>query len=301
MNNLYEKVSMDNEFCSSRIDTIIPDNVKIYLSSLKEDVCTPEEEIMYFERIKAGDQDAKREFIEKNLRLVVSLAKNYANKGLSFLDLIQEGNIGLMRAIDKFNPYLGYKFSTYATWWIRQAMGRGISHNSRTIRIPVHVVEDIIKYKRFKREYEKINGYTPTIKEMAQGLELSEEKVLELEKIVLEPISFSEPIGEDGESFLEEVLPSDEESIEDIVTGKEELKRVLDKILPETLTQKEQNVISLRFGLEDGRTRTLEEIGQEIGVTRERVRQIEAKALRKLRQKAQSKSQLQPFLNSCTG
>ncbi len=291
----------DNEFNIGDENTISMDNVKIYLSSLKEEVCTPEEEIKYFERIKAGDENAKREFIEKNLRLVVAIAKRYANKGLPFLDLVQEGNLGLMKAVDKFDPSLGNKFSTYATWWIRQAVGRSIADNARTIRIPVHVTEDLVKYNRFRREHEKIKGYAPTTREIADALGFTEEKVMELEKILLEPVSFSQPIGDSEDATLDEILPDDGETIEEVVTGRIELKRVMDRILPETLTQKEQNVISLRFGLEDGRTRTLEEIGEKIGVTRERVRQIEAKALRKLRMKGNTKAELRPFLDSYTG
>ena len=265
------------------------DPVRMYLKEIgKVSLLTAEEERELAIRMEQGDEDAKKKLCESNLRLVVSIAKRYLNRGLSFLDLIQEGNLGLIKAVDKFDYTKGYKFSTYATWWIRQAITRSIADQARTIRIPVHMVETINKLIRVSRQLLQEYGREPTSKEIAKEMGISAEKVREIKKISQDPVSLETPIGEEEDSHLGDFIPDD-----DIPTPvdaaaysmlKEQLMEVLD-----TLSDREKKVLMLRFGLEDGRPRTLEEVGKEFNVTRERIRQIEAKALRKLRHPSRSK------------
>lgn len=263
-------------------DFMTEDDTALYLKQIGSiPLCTPAEEIIYFHRIKNGDEEAKNQFAERNLRLVVSIAKRYINRGMQFLDLIQEGNLGLIKAIDKFDPMLGYKFSTYATWWIRQAITRGLADQSRTIRIPVHMSEMVGKYIRAAKAYSQEYGKNPNYFVMAEELNIPVEKAKELEMLTVDPVSIYTPVGEEEDSTLEEFIPGNEESIESVVelsALKDGVKKAVD-----LLTPREKLVINLRFGLEDGRGRTLEEVGHVLGVTRERIRQIEAKALRKLR------------------
>jgi len=263
-------------------DFMTDDDTALYLKQIgRIPLCTPAEEIVYFQRIKNGDEEAKNQFAEKNLRLVVSIAARYTNRGMHFLDLIQEGNLGLIKAIDKFDPTLGYKFSTYATWWIRQAITRGLADQSRTIRIPVHMSEMVGKYMRAAKAYSQEYGTTPNYFIMAEELNIPVEKAKEIEMLTVEPVSIYTPVGEDEDSTLEEFIPGNDDSIESVVelsALKDGIKKAVD-----LLTPREKLVINLRFGLKDGRGRTLEEVGQVLGVTRERIRQIEAKALRKLR------------------
>ena len=266
------------------------DNVKIYLKSIgKVPLLKTEQEKEIAKRIQAGDQDAKDELIEANLRLVVAIAKKYVGRGLQFLDLIQEGNLGLVKAVDKFDYTKGFKFSTYATWWIRQAITRAIADQARTIRIPVHMVETINKLTRVQRQLLQELDREPTAEEIAERLgNISAEKVREIQKISMEPVSMETPIGEEDDShlgdFIEDkhALPPDEYATNELL--KDEINNVL-----MMLTERERKVIQLRFGLIDGRARTLEEVGKVFGVTRERIRQIEAKALRKLKHPTKSK------------
>lgn len=267
----------------------IDDPVRMYLKEIgKVSLLLPEEEISLAKRIEAGDQEAKKKLAEANLRLVVSIAKRYVGRGMLFLDLIQEGNLGLIKAVEKFDYRKGYKFSTYATWWIRQAITRAIADQARTIRIPVHMVETINKLIRVSRQLLQELGRDPHPEEVAKIMEMPVDKVREIMKIAQEPVSLETPIGEEEDSHLGDFIPDDEAPAPAEAAAFTMLKEQLINVL-DTLTPREEKVLRLRFGLDDGRARTLEEVGKEFNVTRERIRQIEAKALRKLRHPSRSK------------
>ena len=272
------------------------DPVRMYLKEIgKVPLLTPDEEIALAQRMAEGDENAKKRMSEANLRLVVSIAKRYVGRGMLFLDLIQEGNLGLIKAVEKFDYTKGYKFSTYATWWIRQAITRAIADQARTIRIPVHMVETINKVIRVSRQLLQELGHDPSAEEIAAEMSMPVEKVRDILKIAQEPVSLETPIGEEEDSHLGDFIPDEEASEPSEAASFTLLKEQLMSVLA-TLTPREAKVLRLRFGLEDGRTRTLEEVGKEFNVTRERIRQIEAKALRKLRHPSRSKK-LKDFLN----
>ncbi len=272
------------------------DPVRMYLKEIgRVPLLTAKQEVEIAHRIELGEMEAKQELAEANLRLVVSIAKRYVGRGMQFLDLIQEGNMGLMKAVDKFDYRLGFKFSTYATWWIRQAITRAIADQARTIRIPVHMVETINKLIRIQRQLLQDLGREPTPEEIGAEMDMTTEKVREILKIAQEPVSLETPIGEEDDSHLGDFIEDQEATSPEDHASYELLKEQLEDVL-DTLTDREENVLRLRFGLDDGRTRTLEEVGKVFGVTRERIRQIEAKALRKLRHPSRS-NQLKDFLD----
>ena len=272
------------------------DPVRMYLKEIgKVPLLTAEEEIELATRMSEGDEEAKRRMAEANLRLVVSIAKRYVGRGMQFLDLIQEGNLGLIKAVEKFDHTKGYKFSTYATWWIRQAITRAIADQARTIRIPVHMVETINKVIRVSRQLLQELGHDPSAEEIAKEMGMPAEKVRDILKIAQEPVSLETPIGEEEDSHLGDFIPDEDASEPSEAASFSLLKEQLMEVL-DTLTPREKKVLELRFGIIDGRTRTLEEVGKEFNVTRERIRQIEAKALRKLRHPSRSKK-LRDFLN----
>ena len=274
----------------------IDDPVKVYLKEIGSfPLLSLEEEIELAEKILQGDSYAKKKLAEANLRLVVSIAKRYVGRGMLFLDLIQEGNLGLIKAVEKFDHTKGFKFSTYATWWIRQAITRAIADQARTIRIPVHMVETINKVKKVQSQLLHKNGQEPSVEDLAEELDMPQEKVREILKVAQEPISLESPIGEEEDSHLGDFIPDSDAPIPEEAATHALLKEQLGEVLA-TLTPREAKVLSLRFGIEDGRPRTLEEVGKEFNVTRERIRQIEAKALRKLRHPSRNKK-LKDFLD----
>lgn len=274
----------------------IDDPVKIYLKEIgRVPLLSPDEEVDLAIRISQGDVAAKKRLSEANLRLVVSIAKRYLGRGIQFLDLIQEGNLGLIKAVEKFDHTKGFKFSTYATWWIRQAITRAIADQARTIRIPVHMVETINKVKKVSSQLLHQNGHEPSADDIAAELDMPVDKVREIMRVAQEPVSLETPIGEEEDSHLGDFIPDDDAPAPQDAASHTLLKEQLSDVLS-TLTSREEKVLRLRFGLEDGRSRTLEEVGREFNVTRERIRQIEAKALRKLRHPSRSKK-LKDFLD----
>ena len=282
-----DKLLLDDEILTK--DLTINDPVRMYLKEIGQiKLLTMQEELDLADRILEGDEQAKTILAEANLRLVVSIAKRYVGRGMLFLDLIQEGNIGLMKAVDKFDVTKGYKFSTYATWWIRQAITRAIADQARTIRVPVHMVETINKLARIQRQLTLELNREPTEQELAKKMNVSIDKIREIYKISQEPVSLETPIGEEDDSHLGDFIKDERNmSPEEYATNEMLKDEIADVLL--TLTEREEKVIRLRFGLEDGKSRTLEEVGQMFGVTRERIRQIEAKALRKLRHPSRSR------------
>ena len=284
-----EEVDMENIDLSVPKGVSIEDPVRMYLKEIgKVPLLSAEREIELAKRMEEGDEDAKKELAEANLRLVVSIAKRYVGRGMLFLDLIQEGNLGLIKAVEKFDYHKGYKFSTYATWWIRQAITRAIADQARTIRIPVHMVETINKLIRVSRQLLQELGREPLPEEIAKELDMPVERVREILKISQEPVSLETPIGEEEDSHLRDFIQDDNVPVPAEAAAQTLLKEQLDEVL-DTLTEREQKVLRLRFGMNDGRARTLEEVGKEFDVTRERIRQIEAKALRKLRHPSRSR------------
>ena len=291
-----EEIDMENIDLSVPEGVSIEDPVRMYLKEIgKVPLLSAEEEIKLAQRMEEGDEEAKKRLAEANLRLVVSIAKRYVGRGMLFLDLIQEGNLGLIKAVEKFDYRKGYKFSTYATWWIRQAITRAIADQARTIRIPVHMVETINKVKKVSSQLLHTNGHEPTADEISDELDMPVDKVREIMRVAQEPVSLETPIGEEEDSHLGDFIPDDDAPAPADAASHTLLKEQLAEVL-DTLTPREEKVLRLRFGLEDGRSRTLEEVGKEFNVTRERIRQIEAKALRKLRHPSRSKK-LKDFLD----
>ena len=284
-----EEIKLEDMETVSLDGVNVDDPVRMYLREIgRIPLLTFDEELELAKKVLDGDEDAKQKLAESNLRLVVSIAKKYVGRGMLFLDLIQEGNMGLIKAVEKFDYKKGYKFSTYATWWIRQAITRAIADQARTIRIPVHMVETINKLIRTSRHLLQILGREPTPEEIAKEMEISVEKVMEIQKIAQDPVSLETPIGEEDDSHLGDFIPDDESPAPHDSAAYTLLKEQLEEVMG-TLTPREAKVLKLRFGLEDGKARTLEEVGKEFDVTRERIRQIEAKALRKLRHPSRSK------------